>query len=166
MVAAPDLPGVIAAFNDAGARHVIIGGFAVIALQFIRATDDSALLIPEDDDNHTCVLAALEALDARLKDGGQVTLGQIADRDHLRLYSESHGIVDLLKEGAAPLDFDTIYADSTLTKVAGVPMRFAGLASMVALKRLANRPRDRQDIEELEQIHGPLPIVPIPGLDD
>jgi hypothetical protein len=41
----------------------------------------------------------------------------------------------------------------------------AGLASMVAFKRLAGRPRDRNDLDELEARYGPLPITPIPGFD-
>jgi len=45
------------------------------------------------------------------------------------------------------------------------PGLVAGLASLVAFKRLAGRPRDRLDLEELEARHGPLPILPVPGLD-
>jgi hypothetical protein len=41
----------------------------------------------------------------------------------------------------------------------------AGLASLVGFKRLSNRPHDRRDLEELAEIHGELPIEPIPGLD-
>ncbi|MGE5280845.1 MAG: hypothetical protein ACM3N0_00725 [Chloroflexota bacterium] len=35
----------------------------------------------------------------------------------------------------------------------------------VGLKRLARRPQDRVDLEELEAIHDDLPVEPIPGLD-
>ena len=43
--------------------------------------------------------------------------------------------------------------------------RFASLRSIVGFKRLADRPQDRRDLEELESFHGELPIDPIPGLD-
>lgn len=39
------------------------------------------------------------------------------------------------------------------------------LPSVVGFKRLARRPQDRVDLEELEAIHGDLPVEPIPGLD-
>ena len=39
------------------------------------------------------------------------------------------------------------------------------VASIVGFKRLAGRPRDRNDLLGLEEIHGELPIEPIPGLD-
>jgi hypothetical protein len=42
----------------------------------------------------------------------------------------------------------------------------AGLRSIVGFKRLADRPRDRNDLIGLAEIHGELPIDPIPGLDD
>jgi hypothetical protein len=162
----PDLPGVVAAFSRADAKHVVIGGFAVIANRHVRATEDVDLLIPEDPDNHARVHQALEALGARLMlDGSPVTGDLLATRAHLRLDCGGHGIVDLLKEGDPPLDFASVSDDAIAVTVQGVPMRFAGLASLVALKRLAGRPRDRADLEELERIHGPLPMLPIPGLD-
>ena len=65
----------------------------------------------------------------------------------------------------APLDFSTVEAGVITADVRGVRMRFAGLESIVAFKRLAGRPRDRQDLEALAELHGELPIAPIPGLD-
>ncbi len=47
----------------------------------------------------------------------------------------------------------------------GEPARFAALRSVVGFKRLAARPQDRLDLEELEALYGTLPIDPIPGLD-
>lgn len=49
--------------------------------------------------------------------------------------------------------------------VGGVTVRVAGLESLVAFKRLAGRPRDRLDLEELAARLGELPIVAVPGLD-
>jgi hypothetical protein len=42
----------------------------------------------------------------------------------------------------------------------------AGLRSIVGFKRLADRPRDRNDLIGLSDIHGKLPVEPIPGLDE
>ena len=71
-----------------------------------------------------------------------------------------------MRGGLPPLDFATV-AGRAITALTPAGERFlnAGLASLVAFKRLAGRPQDRRDLEELEAIHGPLPVERIPGLD-
>lgn len=91
--------------------------------------------------------------------------GQLAGREHARLFTRV-GIIDLLREGVAPLDLATVSAGAIISDLGDGPFQIAGLESVVAFKRLAGRPRDRNDLLELEERHGPLPIVPIPGLDD
>ena len=163
----PDLAAIAAAFDSSSAQSVVIGGFAVIANRHVRATEDVDLLIPEDPENHVRVLAALDALGARfLSDGAAVTLQAVQERAHLRLDCGDHGILDLLKEGEPPLDFASVAAAALYAEIGGTTTRFAGLASTVAFKRLAGRVRDRQDLEALAEVHGDLPILPIPGLDD
>lgn len=160
----PDLQRVTAALLRAGARFVVIGGFAVIANDYVRATEDVDLLVPDEPANDAALDEALLALDARWQDDSPFVAGGLTDRDHARMYT-SGGIVDLLREGAAPLDFDRV-ADGALSSDLGDgTFLVAGLESIVAFKRLAGRPRDRSDLLELEQRHGPLPIVPLPGLD-
>ncbi|MGI8558165.1 MAG: hypothetical protein ACR2ND_07635 [Solirubrobacteraceae bacterium] len=109
----------------------------------------------------------MTALDAVfLSDGASVSLEQVQTRPHLRLDCAARGVLDLLREGEPPLDFASVDAGAIKATVEGVPMRFAGLSSIVAFKRLADRPRDRNDLLALEEIHGALPILAIPGLDD
>ncbi len=43
----PDLAGVVADANAVGLQYVVIGGFAVIAHGYLRATKDSDLLVPD-----------------------------------------------------------------------------------------------------------------------
>ena len=166
MIVGPDLPGVVAAFNAEGARHVVIGGFAVVAHQYVRATEDVDLLIPDDAANDARVVTALARLGARKRDGSPIDPAEVGSREHLRVDSDS-GIVDLLRAGVAPLDFDSVDADAIEAVVDDVPIRVCGLATLVAFKRLAGRSRDRLDLEELEARHGgKLPRLRLPGLDD
>jgi hypothetical protein len=76
-----------------------------------------------------------------------------------------HGIVDILRGGLPPLDFETVAADATELDLNGEAAAFASLRSLVGFKRLAGRGQDRLDLENLERLHGDLPIDPIPGLD-
>jgi hypothetical protein len=162
----PDLAGVIADATAAGLEHVVIGGFSVIYHGHVRATKDSDLLVPDGPDADAAVLRFLERVEAvRLRDGKRLTLEDVAGAEHLRVNTRD-GIVDILRGGLPPLDFDTVAQRAEVVEWESQTVKIASLASLVGFKRLANRPYpDRSDLHELEAIHGPLPIEPIPGLD-
>jgi hypothetical protein len=161
----PDLGGVVAEANRVGLPYVVIGGFSVIAHGYIRATKDSDLLVPDGRDADAAIVRFLDAIEARrLHDGKVLTVADVEVADHLRVNSR-HGIVDLLRGGQPPLDFETVAAGAVELEAGGETARFASLRSIVGFKRLADRGQDRLDLEELERINGELPIDPIPGLD-
>lgn len=161
----PDLAAVTAALVGANAAFVVIGGFAVIANDYVRATEDVDFLIPDDAGNDRALEAALLALDAHwLAPERPFAAGDLTDREHSRLWTRV-GLVDLLREGAPPLDFATVRDNAHEADLGAGRFHVAGLSSVVALKRLAGRPRDRADLEELREIHGELPEDPLPGVD-
>ena len=161
----PDLDGVVADANTVGLQYVVIGGFSIMANGFVRATKDSDLLVPDGPETDEAILRFFDRIGAsRLRDGKVLTGEDIADAHHLRVDSH-HGIVDVMRGGLPPLDYDTVVKDAIDAEVGSQPARIAGLRSIVGFKRLAGRPQDRRDLEELEALHGELPIDPIPGLD-
>lgn len=161
----PDLEGVIADANAVGLRYVVIGGFSVIFHGYIRATKDSDLLVPDGSDADDAVLRFLERTAARrLRDEKVLTLEDIAVSEHLRVFTR-HGIVDILRGGLPPLDYDTVSKRAASFEVGGQRGQVADLTSLVGFKRLAGRPTDRIDLLKLEGLYGELPVEPIPGLD-
>jgi hypothetical protein len=162
----PELDVAGRAMVDEGARFVVVGGFSVIANRFVRATEDIDFLVPDDPMNDLHVLSALRNLDAVLhRDGKPLRDKDLLGRTHLRAMT-SAGVVDVMRGGLPPLDFDTVEKNAMLADYDGVEFRVASLRSIVGFKRLAGRPRDRNDLIGLEEVHGELPIDPIPGLDD
>lgn len=162
----PDLDGVVADADAVGLDFVVIGGFSVVANGYVRATRDTDLLVPDGPDADAAIAAFFERTEAkRLSDGARLSTEQIREAEHLRVETRN-GIVDLLRGGAPPLDFDTVAKRAMEVEIGGRPARVASLRSVVAFKRLSDRPRDRNDLAELEAIHGELPIDPVPGLDD
>jgi hypothetical protein len=162
----PDLAGVVADANKAGLKHVVIGGFAVIAHGYFRATKDSDLLVPDGAETDEAILRFFDLIDAtRFSDGKTYTADDIADSHHLRVDSR-HGVIDVMRGGLPPLDYETVAAHAVEGSWRDNPFQVAALRSVVGFKRLANRGQDRVDLEKLERANGKLPIDPIPGLDE
>lgn len=162
----PDLAGVVADANAVGLPYVVIGGFSVIAHGYLRATKDSDLLVPDGPDADTAILRFLDRIEAkRLRDGRILTADDVGETHHLRVNSR-HGIVDILRGGLPPLDYETVAEQALELDAGGEPAPFASLRSVVGFKRLAGRGQDRLDLENLERINGELPEDEIPGLDD
>jgi hypothetical protein len=161
----PELDVAAGAMVDAGARFVVIDGFAVIANRFVRATEDVDFLVPDDPANDRPVLTALRALGAvRQRDDAPLLDEHLLGQEHLRVVGDA-GLIDIIRGGVPPLDFETVAADAIRADYDGLVFPIASLRSIVGFKRLAGRPQDRQDLERLAEIHGPLPEDPIPGLD-
>ena len=162
----PDLAGVVADADAAGLEYVVIGGFAVIAHGYPRSTKDSDLLVPDGTESDAAIARFLELSEARrYSDGKQLGVEDIRDADHLRVDSR-HGVIDLMRGGLSPLDYETVAADAIDASFRGNQVRVASLASLVGFKRLADRTQDRADLEALERANVELPIERIPGLDD
>jgi len=161
----PDIDGVVADANAVGLPYVVIGGFSVMANGFLRATKDSDLLVPDGRETDEAIIRFLERIEAtRLRDGKTLNLDDVLNAHHIRVRSK-HGIVDIMRGGLPPLDYETVERQAMDAEIGRQPARVAGLSSIVGFKRLADRPQDRRDLEELESFHGDLPIEPIPGLD-
>ena len=164
-IRAPDLAGVVADANAVGLPHVVIGGFAVIAHGYFRATKDSDLLVPDGPEVDDAIHRFFDRIGAtRFSDGKILTAADIAGAHHLRVDSR-HGVIDVMRGGLPPLDYETVADRAIERSWRGNPVRVASLPSLVGFKRLAGRGQDRVDLEKLEGANGELPIEPIPGLD-
>lgn len=161
---APELLGVISAANHVGLPYVVIGGFAVIANQYVRPTEDVDLLVESDRDLDPLLLRFLEEIGAHRSER-PVTASVLQTAETLRVDSR-FGPVHLLRGGEPPLDFSTVSNEAIKLSHDDQPALVASLASLVAFMRLTDRPRDRLDLTELERIHGSLPTAPLPGITD
>jgi hypothetical protein len=86
----------------------VIGGFAVIANGFLRATKDSHLLVPDGQETDEAIVRFLDRIEARrLRDGKVLTLEDVQNAQHVRVESR-HGIIDVMRGSLPPLDYDTV----------------------------------------------------------
>lgn len=149
------------ALNRSGCRYLVAGGLAVVAHGYLRLTQDADLVLDLETENATKAMAALESLGFR--PAVPVPARDFADRAKreswvrdkgarvFSLWSDEHPTlrVDLFLE--PPFDFDSAESRALRLEVApGIAVPFVGLDDLLAMKRLAGRPRDLDDIEKLE----------------
>jgi hypothetical protein len=146
--------------------HVVIGGWAVITHGYVRYTKDVDVLIPDTPDALHGAARAMSSVHARRLDGQAIAADTDMPEQGWQLDTD-HGRIDLLLEGEPPLDFASVHSSAVETTMDDVTLRVADLAHLVAFKRLAGRPHDRLDLDELAALNGgELPLLSVPGLDE
>jgi hypothetical protein len=153
---------ILAALNDAGARYVVVGGVATVLHGFARLTADIDLVIDLDTAEALKALSALAGIGLRPR--APVKMEAFADESQRRSWIDDKGMrvfslwdpatpmreVDLFVEH--PIPFSELWARSEVVALGTTNARIASIADLIALKRLANRPSDLQDIEALTAI--------------
>lgn len=142
---------------NAGVRFIVIGGYAVAAHGYERATRDVDIVFATDLENCERFSALLRQLAARVlvadlpAPGGQITAEWLADGGHF-VFDTAHGLLDALSWIAG---FDHAALESRAMSVDladGTELRVCSYRDLVAMKRAADRPRDQEDIRQLEAL--------------
>ena len=135
-------------------RFVLVGGLAVNAWGYIRATRDIDLVPDPSTEN-------LERLDGLLKDlGGKVDVdGRLLDSEAISPFLRTGdrtlvvtdlGRVDILQGLPQVPSFTALDDKATDVEMDGLVVRVCSLGHLLAMKRASERPRDRDDLEALE----------------
>jgi hypothetical protein len=152
-----------------GVEFIVVGGYAVAAHGFVRATKDIDVCPDPSDDNLRRLAAALAELEARpigldefegefdlepdfegLKMGGNWTL------------VTRHGRLDVMQTFSfdGGVDGEGTYKDLASHEVTrtflGHPVKFCSYDDLLRMKRAAGRAQDRVDIESLRTARGEL----------
>jgi hypothetical protein len=106
--------------NEAGAKYLVLGGFAIIQLGFARATEDIDLLIETSPENFAKVKSAMMGL----PDGAVRDVNAEDFQECLVVRVGDEFVVDLMRQ-ACGIDFAEASAHIVTHSVAGVPIPFA-----------------------------------------
>ncbi len=146
---------VFAALDRHGVDYVAVGGFAVIAHGYVRATADIDLVARQDEDNLVRLAAAFDELDARLR-GVDADLLDIDPTDPEALASGASftldtdaGPIDYLNDVPGADDYERLRERAVETTAAGALVRVVGLDDLIRMKRASGRPQDLRDIANL-----------------
>lgn len=147
----------LARLVEADVRFVLVGGLAVNAWGYLRATRDVDIVPDPNTDNLTRLTDLLVALGGRVE-AAEKTLAPTAIGAFLRagdrtLVSTELGQVDILQGLPQIPRYSELRHDARRADIEGLGVWVCSLDSLLAMKRGSDRPRDRDDREALEAAH-------------
>ena len=150
------------ALNEASVRYVVVGGLAVVAHGYVRATMDVDLVIDLNRENLVKALGALEQIGFRPR--LPVSKEHFADPEmRAQWIKEKHMLVFPLWNPEAPtliidvfvkspFDFDDEYKKAVWIDLDDdLTIPFVARDSLIRMKQEAGRPKDLNDVEHLNK---------------
>lgn len=149
------------ALEAAGVRYLVAGGLAVGAHGYLRFTKDVDIVVQLVPANIERTFTALASLGYRpivpitMMQFSNSELRQSWVRDKgmqvLQFWSDAHRETSVDVFVTEPFPFDEEYARALVTPLHdSLSIRFISLPTLIRMKKEANRPQDRADVEQLQ----------------
>lgn len=142
-------------------RFILVGDLAVNAWGYVRGTRDVDIVPDPDPDNLDRLASVLEQLGGKVK-----ALDGLLTGDAIRVFLQAGdktlvktdlGEVDVLQGLPQVPRFAELEPRATEIDLEGLPVLVCSLEDLLAMKRAADRPVDRVDIDALDAAHGEQP---------
>ena len=153
-----DVEGLLAALDAADVRFVVIGGFAVGAHGFPRATKDLDVVPDPALDNLERLASVLADLDASVLGMEEFAEEEVVQPDAAGLemggnfvLATSRGRLDIMQIVGPDLEYSDLETAAVEDEVFGHRVRFCGFDHLVAMKEAAGRPEDEIDLQRLRE---------------
>jgi predicted nucleotidyltransferase len=149
---APDLRSLLEPLVRNEVDFVLIGGMAGIARGSNYPSYDLDVAYARDKSNVRRLVAALRKIGVRLR-GAPADLPFLLDERTIEnganfTFITPFGDFDVLADVAGIRSYGELVAKSEEKEVFGLPVQVASLDHLIAMKRAANRPKDRNMLEE------------------
>ena len=148
--------------NAAGTRYVVVGGVATVLHGYARLTADVDLVLDLEPEAARRAVRALVAFGLRPRvpvnpedfADERIRAGWIRDKGMqvFSFFKPDDPLLSVDVFADHPIDFERLYARSETRTVGSVSVRVASITDLIHLKRLADRPQDREDVARLEEI--------------
>jgi predicted nucleotidyltransferase len=139
---------------EADVRFILVGGLAVNAWGYMRATQDVDVVPDPDGENLARLDGLLRELGGRVDVGGRLldanaisTFLRTGDRTLVRT---ELGQVDVLQGLPQVPRYEELEKEAKEIDVDGLSIRVCSLEHLLEMKRAGNRHRDKDDLEALE----------------
>jgi len=153
---------ILQSLSDAQVQYVLVGGLAVQLHGFLRSTFDVDLVLAMNDENLArfidianrfgllpVIPVSIDSLrNAKQIDQWHREKGMLAFA--LREPQVGGSVVDVLVR--PEVSFDRLIANAVMGELFGRRVPIASIDDLIAMKHIANRPKDQLDIAALEKI--------------
>lgn len=146
----------LARLIEADVRFILVGGLAVNAWGYLRATRDVDFVPDPDAENLGRLDALLRELGGKVDVGGRLLEGgaistflRTGDRT---LVATELGQVDVLQGLPQVPSFAVLDEKAKEVDLDGLVVRVCSLEHLIEMKRSSERPRDREDLAALEAV--------------
>jgi transcriptional regulator with XRE-family HTH domain len=141
------------ALTQHGVDFVLIGGMACLARGSSYPTYDLDIAYARDQANLERLAGALAELGVSLR-GVSPDLSFVADVRTLAnganfTFDTEHGMFDVLGDAEGISSYEELRRDATVLYVKGLAVRVASIEHLIAMKRTANRTKDKLMLDEL-----------------
>lgn len=153
-----DVEALLSALEKAEVRFVVIGGFAVGAHGYLRATKDLDIVPDPDPENLTRLASLLAELNGSVLGVDEFAEDEVVQPDAAGLemggnfvLTTIHGRLDVMQLIGPDLEYADLDAAAIEDEVFGHRVRFCGFDHLVAMKESAGRPEDEIDLRRLRE---------------
>lgn len=143
---------------EADVRFVLVGGLAVNAWGYLRATQDVDLVPDPERQNLEKLDVLLRELNGKVEVGGRLldsaSISTFLRTGERTLVRTDLGQVDVLQGLPQVPRFEELERQAKEIDLDGLAVRICSLEHLLEMKRASERPRDHEDIEALEAAQG------------
>jgi hypothetical protein len=148
----PDLRALLGPLVRHGVDFVLVGGMAGISHGSNYPSYDLDVVYARDRDNMARLVEALQEIGVRLR-GAPSDLPFLLDVRTIEngsnfTFVTPHGDLDILGHGDGMPGYDELRAEAPVREILGLEVRVASIDHLIAMKRAANRPKDKLMVEE------------------
>jgi len=143
-----DFKDFLTSLNKFEVEFILIGGYAVMYYGYARTTGDIDIWVNRTDENYRKIESAFKDFGMPVFD---MTAPNFLKNEEFDVFT--FGVppvcIDLLTK-VKGLKFNSAFENSSVKKIDDIEVRIISKEDLILAKKASNRPRDRDDIENLK----------------
>ncbi len=139
----------IKTFNDFDVRYILVGGYSVILHGYSRTTGDMDIWVDKTSENYKKIKSAFLNFGMPVFDMTEENFLNHPDWE-VFTFGLPPSSIDVMIE-VKGMDFDECYKNAVFFEEDGLPIRTIHINNLINAKKASGRPKDLDDLENLNQ---------------